>query len=536
MNHQSRFINSVKEWLLLALVLLVAQAVPARAADQVTIASGKLQGITVDHSNVRAFLGIPFAAPPVGKLRWQPPQPVKPWKGVRNADAFGPRCMQLRIFSDMIFRDNGPSEDCLSLNVWTPAKSASDRLPVMFWIFGGGFQAGGTSEPRQEGMNLATKGVVVVSANYRLGIFGFFSYPALTAESSHHVSGNYGLMDQIAALRWVKHNIAAFGGDPNNVTIFGESAGSFSVSDLMASPLAKGLFQKAIGESGASFGAGPQLIGAQTLSESEKAGQKFAESIGATSLAALRAIPAEKLLQESRKGDFWPNVDGYVLPQSVYKIFAEGKQSHVPLLAGWNKDESVGNLYSKTDPPTAENLIKRIRKIFGSEADEALKYYPHATEGKARQSTETLASDFFTVYGTWKWLDMQNQTGDSPVYRYLFTRTPPEFPGATDGGDVPIVKLGARHSAEIPYVFGVLKSLKAPWEPVDFKVSDAMMTYWSNFAKTGNPNGADLPHWPRYTPQDRQVMILGPDIHSRVASDQKRFEFIDSFVARYRSK
>jgi para-nitrobenzyl esterase len=533
MKHHSGFFNLAKGWLLLALVLLVVQTVPARAADQVTIASGTLQGITVDHSNIRAFLGIPFAAPPVGKLRWRAPQPVKPWKGVRQADAFGPRCMQLRIFSDMIFRDKGPSEDCLSLNVWTPATSASEKLPVMFWIFGGGFQAGGTSEPRQEGMNLAKKGVVVVSANYRLGIFGFFSDPALAAESPHHASGNYGLMDQIAALRWIKQNIAAFGGDPNNVTIFGESAGSFSVSDLMASPLAKGLFQKAIGESGASFGAGPRLHASQTLAESEESGQKFAQSIGATSLAALRAIPAEKLLEESRKGHFWPNVDGYVLPQSVYAIFAEGQQSHVPLLAGWNKDESVGNLYSKTDPPTPENLEKAVRKRFGPDADEALKFYPHATEPEARHSTETLASDFFTVFGTWKWLEMANQTGDSPVYRYLFTRTPPEYPGTTEDG-VPLVKLGARHSAEIPYVFGVLKSLKAPWEPEDFKVSDAMMTYWSNFAKTGNPNGSGMPHWPQYTPQDRQVMILGPDIHSRAATDQKRFEFIDSVIARYR--
>ena len=519
----------------LALALPVAQAVAARAAEQVKITSGTLQGTTVAGTNVRAFLGIPFAAPPVGKLRWQPPQPVDPWQGVRQAVAFGPRCMQLRVFSDMVFRDKGPSEDCLYLNVWTPASSASERLPVMFWIYGGGFEAGATSEPRQEGMNLAKKGVVVVSCNYRLGIFGFFAHPALAKESPHHAAGNYGLMDQIAALRWVKENIAAFGGDPANVTIFGESAGSWSVSQLMASPPAQGLFQKAIGESGASFGAGPQLHSAPSLAQSEKAGEKFAHSIGANSLAALRAIPANKLLQESAKGNFWPNVDGYVLPQSVDRIFAEGRQSHVPLLAGWNKDETVGNLYSKKNPPTAQNLVKAIRKRFGPEADQAMKYYPHATHAEVRQSTETLASDFFTVYVTWKWLEMQNQTGGSPVYRYLFTRTPPEPLSNTDDG-IPLVKLGARHSAEIEYVFGVLKWKKIPWQPVDFKVSDAMMTFWSNFAKSGNPNGSGLPHWPQYTPQDRQVMDLGKDIHARPATDQKRLEFIDSFVARYRKQ
>ncbi|TAM82869.1 MAG: carboxylesterase family protein [Acidobacteria bacterium] len=524
-----------KPSILLALVLAVSQAAAARAADQVTIASGTLLGTTSPAPGIHAFLGIPFAAPPVGKLRWQPPQPVEPWQGVRKANAFGPRCMQQAIYSDMVFRDNGPSEDCLYLNVWTPAKSASENLPVMFWIYGGGFQAGATSEPRQEGMNLAKKGVVVVSCNYRLGIFGFFSDPALTKESPNHASGNYGLMDQIAALRWVKQNIAAFGGDPSNVTIFGESAGSFSVSDLMASPLARGFFEKAIGESGASFGAGPSLHSAETLVQTEKAGEKFAQSIGATSLAALRAIPARKLSEESVKGHFWPNIDGYVLPQDVNAVFAEGKQSHVPLLAGWNKDEQAGDLYSKKTPPTAANLVKRIRERFGPDADQALRYYPHGTEDETRQSTENLASDFFTVYDTWKWLEMQNKTGDAPVYRYLFTRTPPEPLSETDDG-IPLAKLGARHSAEIEYVFGVLRWKKIDWEPVDFKISDAIMTYWSNFAKTGDPNGAGLPHWPRYTPQDRQVMILGDDIHAQPATDQKRFEFIDSFVARYREE
>ena len=526
--------RSGKRLFLLAFVLAMTQAAGARAASLVKIASGTIQGTTGADPNIRVFEGIPFAAPPVGKLRWQAPQPVQPWHGVRKTVAFGPRCMQRRIYKDMVFRDKGPSEDCLYLNVWTPAKSSSERLPVMLWIFGGGFQAGSTSEPRQDGEDLAKKGVVVVSCNYRLGIFGFFSHPSLTSESAHHASGNYGLMDQIAALRWVRDNIAAFGGDAHNVTIFGESAGSFSVSAIMAAPPAQGLFQKAIGESGGFFGAGPQLHAAESRAQTEKAGEKFAQSIGATSLAALRAIPANTLLQESSKGHFWPNIDGYVLPQDVNTIFAEGRQSHVPLLAGWNKDENSAPLFSG-EKPTAEKLVKLIKERYGSEAKEALKFYPHATDAETRESIKDLSSEFFTVYDTWKWIEMQNKTGESPVYRYLFTRTPPEPPGAMSG-KVPLIELGARHSAEIPYVFGVLKLLKAPWEPVDFKISDAMMSYWSNFAKTGDPNGSGLPQWPRYSAQDNdQVMILGPDLHARPASHQKRFEFLDSYIARYRS-
>jgi para-nitrobenzyl esterase len=513
-----------------------SQTVRARTANRVTTASGTLQGTTVAGANVRAFLGIPFAAPPVGKLRWRPPKPVKPWKGVRKAVAFGPRSMQPAIFANMVFRDKGPSEDSLYLNVWTPAQSATEKLPVMFWIYGGGFQAGATSEPRQEGVHMAQKGVVVVSCGYRLGIFGFFAHPALTKESPHRASGNYGLMDQIAALEWVKKNIAAFGGDPTNVTIFGESAGSYSVSDLMASPLAQGLFHKAIGESGAFFGAGPMLFSPADslgLARTEKEGQEFAESIGARSLAALRAIPANKLLLSAQAHPwFVPNIDGYVLPQDLGTIFAKGKQSKVPLLAGWNKDEYAPVFYPR-EKPTPANLIKAVKARFGSKADRALKLYPHATAAQARRSLGDLTSDFFTVYPTWKWLEMQNKTGDSPLYRYLFTRMISSPPGYMFS-EAPLTKKSAYHSQEIEYVFGTLESLHAPWKPADFRLSDAIMTYWSNFAKTGDPNGPGLPHWPRYTPRNRQEIVLDKNIHARRATDQKRFQFIDSFLARFR--
>lgn len=521
--------RSGKRLLLLALALAAFQAVGACASLQVKIDSGVIQGKLGKDPHIRAFLGIPFAAPPVGKLRWRAPQPVHPWKGVRKTVAFGPRCMQLRIYSDMVFRDDGPSENCLYVNVWTPATSARANLPVMVWIYGGGFQAGSTSEPRQDGENLAKKGVVVVSANYRLGIFGFFASPALTKESQHHASGDYGLMDQIAALRWVKKNIAAFGGNPNNVTIFGESAGAFSVSALMASPLDQGLFQKAIGESGSLLGSGQVLGAAWPLAYAEHTGEKFAKSIGATSLAQLRAIPADKLLHQAAKTNFWPDIDGYVLPQNVAQVYAQGLQSHVPLLAGWNKDENSFALYSGPKP-SIKNFMKLIRARFGPYAQEALLYYPHATQAEVVRSTEDLASDFFTVFDTWKWIEMQYKTGHSPVYRYYFTRTPPEPPGAM-AGKVPLVKLGARHSAEIPYVFGNLKWKKAPWEPVDFKISDQMSSYWTNFAKTGNPNGPGLPQWPRYGSRDHyQVMVIGTHTHARPAKHRKRFKFLNTFV------
>src|SRR5690242_10614928 len=266
-------------------LMLLAVAI-CSAADQVRTQSGVVEGgRTVD--GVRAFKGIPFAAPPVGNLRWRPPQAAQSWTGVRKATQFGARCMQGRIYEDMVFRDSGPSEDCLYLNVWTPATSADARLPVMVWIYGGGFQAGSASEPRQEGENLAKKGVIVVSLNYRLGIFGFFSHPELTRESPHHASGNYGLLDQVAALKWVQTNIGAFGGDPAKVTIAGQSSGAFSVNMHVASPLSKGLFRAAIAESGG-VGAGFARTGLPSLSESEQAGVKLAESLGARSLADLR--------------------------------------------------------------------------------------------------------------------------------------------------------------------------------------------------------------------------------------------------------
>lgn len=493
--------------------------ITTQAADVVHTASGAVRGKSSPDGKVRVFEGIPYAAPPIGSLRWRPPQPARAWKGVRDATKFGARCMQGNIFGDMNFRDGGPSEDCLYLNVWTPAKDAHANLPVMVWIYGGGFAAGSSSEPRQDGSVLAEKGVVVVSMNYRLGVFGFFAHPALAEESPHHSAGNYGLLDQVAALKWVQKNIAAFGGNPREVTIFGESAGSFSVSGLMASPLARGLFERAIGESGAFLGKGPAT---RSLADSEADDQKFADSIGAKSLEALRAIPAAELLADATKGNpirFWPNIDGYFFPEDPHAIYAAGKQAHVPLLAGSNKDEgNYEGFFGRTEP-TMANYKERARLMFGDNAAEFLKLYPASTETEMKRSAADFSGDQFIAFGTWKWTEMQRTTGDSTVYRYEFDDAPPQPPGEPSHG--------AYHSSEIEFVFEALPSKKLPWRPEDEKLSDLMSTYWTNFAKTGDPNGEGLPHWPPYAPTQFDVMHL--DFQPAVEPDahRARYQFLD---------
>jgi para-nitrobenzyl esterase len=511
--------------------LVMLFACGAFANDQVKTDGGIIEGMNTASPGVRVFRGIPFAAPPIGELRWKPPQPIRPWKGIVKATEFGPRCTQAPVFPDMIFRDRAAkpmSEDCLYLNVWTPAKSAGDRLAVMVWFYGGGFQAGSSSEPRYDGENFAKKGIIVVSVNYRLGVFGFFSHPELTKTSGLHASGNYGLMDQIAGLRWVKQNIAAFGGDPEKVTIAGESAGSLSVSALMASPLAKGLFRGAIGESGAFFGRPPAGSAMQTLGETEKTGAKFAESVGAKDLAALRAKSAEDLLsaaQKDRSLQFWPSVDGYVLPQDVATMFAKGQQAHVPLLAGWNAEEASWAVVYAKEKPTAETFPQQMRARFDDRAAEILKLYPASNDEEARNSAIDLASDLFIVYITWEWLEMQNKTGQAPVYGYVFDRTPPVAPDTKVNGVSP-KELGARHACEIEYVFGTLKSQPNPWESVDYQISDAMASYWANFTKTRDPNGPGVTKWPVYVGGAGPMMMhFAERIQAAPQAHRDRYEF-----------
>lgn len=506
----------------MAAMLIAAPFIPSSSAraenNSLTVKTktGKVMGKT--DGTVRAFLGIPYAQPPVGTLRWKPPMPAAKWKGVRQATEFGSHCMQPTIYKDMIFRDPGISEDCLTLNVWTTAANAKAKLPVMVWIFGGGFIAGGTSERRQDGTNLAKNGVVVVSMNYRLGIFGFFAHPDLTAESPHKASGNYGLMDQTAALKWVHDNIAAFGGDPAKVTVFGESAGSFSVSSQMASPLAKGLFIHAIGESGGAFAS--RGLTYKPLAQAETQGADFGKTVlSATTIEQLRAIPAQQLVEAKAPPGvrFGPDVDGYFLPESVAALFAAKKQNDVALLAGWNRDE--GGINQKA---TLETLKADAEKQFGAAAPDFLKAYPAGTDAEAVRAAADFAGDSFIAFSTWKWLEAAVTDGTQPVYRYRFDWVTPEDQFHPGG-------IAAYHSSEIPYVFGALDIMNGyAWRPEDYKMSELMQKYWSNFAKTGDPNGEGLPKWPTYNGDSGwQVMHLTPDPTAQSDANRERYLFLN---------
>jgi para-nitrobenzyl esterase len=523
--------------LLIAICAAIPKLTHAQQHEVVKTEGGSVQGAFNADRSVFIFKGIPFAAPPVGDLRWKEPHPVVAWPGVRKADKFAPACMQTDVYGDIYFRDSQPSEDCLNLNIWIPpGTAASAKLPVLVWFYGGGFVAGGNSERRYDGENLAKKGIIVVEPNYRLGLFGFFSHPELAKESGHNSSGNYGLLDQAAALRWVVKNIAAFGGDPKNLTIAGESAGSLSVSALMASPLSRNLFQKAMGESGAFFPSERRGgLGMKTCEETEKVGVKFMEEEGAKSLAEMRAKPAQELLEAAAAKhhngfDFWPNVDGYYLPASVFTIFTEGKQSHVPLLAGWNADENKMSVLMAPVKPTANSFAEDAHKRFGDQADQFLKLYPASSDEEAITSAEALAGDDFIAYATWKWIDMQRKTAKATVYQYRFDQLRPVKPGKMEGS-VPAGEAGARHAGEIEYVFETLPSDEGvPWSDGDIKVSEAMAAYWTNFVKTGNPNSNGLPDWPKSDSHNQYQVLHFSDKGIRAMADalRPRYEFLDA--------
>jgi para-nitrobenzyl esterase len=532
-----------------AFLLAVALAGGVRAQDRVKIANGMLEGTSNKTTGVRSFKGIPFAEPPAGALRWKPPQAVKNWQGARKADKFGPRCMQRNVFGDMNFRASGMGEDCLYLNVWTPAKSGREKLPVLVYFYGGGFIAGDGSEPRYDGESMARKGIVALTVNYRLGVFGFFAHPELTKESPHRASGNYGLLDQAAALQWVQRNIAAFGGDPKRVTIAGESAGSISVSAQMASPLSKNLIAGAIGESGSILGA----LSAVPLSEGEQNGVKFAASLGkgdAPSLAELRAMPAEQVLEATAKPGLprmSPTVDGYFFPKSPFDIFAAGEQARVPLLAGSNSEESGYFGVLGREKPTVENYRKALERLYGDKAEAIFKLYPATNETEVMDAAQDLAGDRFIGYSTWKWVDLAAKTGGKPAYYYLYARPRPamrpEMGNATPGLAGGVVRgaqatanprppaRGAVHSAEIEYAMGNLDSNHVyAWTPDDHQVSKVMQEYFANFIKTANPNGPGLPDWPTFDKAKRQII----DLHTHTEADRvrARYEFLDQFYVK----
>ncbi|HEX7159135.1 MAG TPA: carboxylesterase family protein, partial [Edaphobacter sp.] len=492
---------------------------------------GKVEGALTANGKVAAFKGIPYAAPPVGKLRWREPQPAAKWKGVRAAKEFGSRCMQQAAYPDMIFHDPGQSEDCLTLNVWAPAGAKQGTLPVMVWIYGGGFQSGSTSEARQDGQYLAQRNVVVVSMNYRMGVLGFFTHPELTAESPHHASGNYGLLDQAEAIAWVKNNIAQFGGDPKNITIFGESAGSISVSAQMASPLTKDLIAKAIGESGGALVLTENKILPREVTEKRDAA--FAETaLHAKDIKDLRNIPAEDLLKAvtdraNHAPRFWPVVDGYFLPDSAANIYAQGKQAHIPLIAGWNANEG----HASPVKSTLAGFREQAQKEFGADSDKFLGAYAATTDEEAHQAAGDFAGDQFIAYATWRWLESHTETGSSPVYRYFLTLPSP-------GDKFHPAAAGAFHSDDIEYVFGTLDSRQgAVWRPEDRKLSDQIQQYWTNFARTGDPNSGDLPKWPTYNAGGGwPVMYFNADSQAKPDAYRERYAFLDSVWGKPKSE
>ncbi len=525
---------------LVALLPLTLFAQLGNEVPKVRITNGTLEGSS--SSGISIFRGVPYAQPPVGNLRWKAPQPVKNWEGVRKAEKFGPRAMQKPIYGDMNFRSDGVSEDCLYLNVWTAAKTGNEKLPVLVYFYGGGFQAGDGSELRYDGESMSRKGIVTVTVNYRLGIFGFFAHPELSKEAPYHASGNYALLDQSAALKWVEQNIASFGGDPKKVTIAGESAGSVSVSAQMASPLSKNLIAGAIGESGAMIY--PTLT-AVPLAQAEERGAAYAAKIGAPTLAALRAMTADQLLDStSQRGvpRFSAVIDGYFFPKSPTEIYAAGEQAHVPLLIGWNSEESNYRGIVGTDEPTPENYQKAIQKIYGEKAAEALKLYPGSTTEELIKSGTALAGDRFIAFSTWKWFDLCSKTGNNPVYRYFYERPRPEMRsemgnavaglagGVIKNQDSNVAKAprpaGAVHSAEIEYAMGNLSTNRVyDWQPDDYKVSTIMQEYFANFIKTGNPNGIALPQWPAAN-SGNEISVMHIDVNTRSEADKTRERYL----------
>lgn len=514
---------------------------------QVKTDKGIIEGINDAQSGLQLFFGVPFAKPPVGNLRWTAPQPMDPWRDVMQTKKFAAQPVQTNVFGDMKTRSNGMSEDCLYLNIWKP--SSGDKLkslPVLVYFYGGGFVAGDASEPRYDGASMAKKGIVVVTVNYRLNIFGFLAHPDLTSESPYKASGNYGLLDQNAGLLWVQKNVAAFGGDPKKITIAGESAGSISVSAHMASPLSKNIIAGAIGESGAAIN---PTLAPVSLAEAEKTGADFVKNAGYKSIEELRALSTEevfKLYNDSKRFGFPSVIDGYFFTKTLPETFNAKEQAQVPLLLGWNSAEIPAIAFMHGLPNTSENFEKKVKEAFPVESDaaEVLKLYPHGNEKEVMWSATELASDRFISYSTWKWFDLHRKNSNKPVYRYLYSKLRPPLVdqskttglagGTSDRNDAPKMPeaIGAPHACEIEYCMGNLYLVKEfAWTQDDFKVSETMLTYFANFIRTGNPNGKNLPQWPVAEAKDTTPGVMVIDVESKAikSKDQPRYEFLDKY-------
>jgi para-nitrobenzyl esterase len=534
-------VSSLFSLLLLVSLLLSAVTTLAQGGgglpETITIEGGKISGLMLgENKDVKAFKGIPYARPPVGPLRWKTSQPVEAWEGVRQCTEYGSACPQQDLYAALGIDLGKQSEDCLYLNVYTATKSASEGRPVMMWIHGGGNIGGASHHPWYDGEALAREGVVVVSINYRVGIFGYFAHPLLSKESPNNVSGNYGLLDQIATLKWIQKNIKAFGGDPGNVTIFGQSAGAVNVSYLMASPFAKGLFHRAIAESGSALGAGPNrhlrnlLFGNEPM---EKQGERIAKDLGCAEatdpLTALRALSAEKLLEGSKPvmfppgNTFGPVVDGWVLPVDTITIFEQGKQSLVPLIAGSNADE--GTIFVPKAPfDNVEAYRGSVKTAYGKFADDILTMYPaNEPQGIRKAMCNTLGDRSF-VAGARRLVRAMEKTG-AKAYLYHHTTI---WPG-------PLAALGAFHGGELPFVFNNIERLKkVPFEEKHRALAKVMSAYWVQFAKTGNPNKEGLMDWPAYNSTKDQHMEFGEVVKIGQGLRKEKCDLWDNYDAEKR--
>jgi len=506
--------------------IIVAIPVGAAINQPVRTANGQIAGAPSADAVVVAFKGIPYAAPPVGDLRWRAPARPISWKGVRKAEEFGDSCIQSIVeerkpWTFEFMAHNKIGEDCMYLNVWTPAKAASDKLPVYFWIHGGGYVEGSSAVAVYNGENLARRGVVVVTINYRLGVFGFLAHPELTKEADH--SGNYGLLDQVAALKWVQRNIAAFGGDPGNVTISGQSAGAGSVHSLVASPLATGLFHRAIAESGAGYVAQNRL---QNLAQAERNGANFAAAKGAKGLKELRALSPEKLMAKISDGPssaFRPIIEGYFLTADPNEIYAQEKQNDVPELTGMNLDERSSTPDYGIIPVAAYRTT--VAERYGDLASAFFKLYPNGAQAESGASQKAAFRDAGLV-SMFMWAELRAKTAKNKAFTYYWTHAEP-------GPDRD--RYGAFHTSEVPYVFNTLNESKRPWMEEDRKIADTMGAFWVNFMKSGDPNGGALPQWAAFTPNSAVTMELGNHMGTRPVAGPPKLDFWRQYLMRSNS-
>jgi para-nitrobenzyl esterase len=490
--------------------------------QSVNVRDGQLKGVVAD--GVASFKGIPFAAPPVNDLRWKAPQPAKAWAGIRKADNYAPGCMQDPSMVKMVGASVSVAEDCLYLNVWTAAKTAGEKRPVMVWIHGGAFVGGMTGTPMFDGTKFAQKSVVLVSIAYRLGVFGFMAHPELSRESGKG-SGTYGIQDMIAGLQWVKNNIAQFGGDPTRVTIFGESAGGIAVGMLSAAPAAKGLFQRAISESGGSF-APPRISNeagqnVPTLKLAESNGESFLKKLGAADIRAARALPAEQIQKAAGGGmgsgsSFWPVADGNIIPGDPYELYGKGRFNDTPILVGTNSNE--GGLFSR-GPVTPAAFEKQIQSGYGERADVILRAYPHSTDAEASRASADVFREFAFAWPTWAWARMQSQKGKGKAFVYYYDHRTPASPD------------GANHAAEVTYVFGNLGGPGSTPSPEDLALSDLIRSYWINFARTGDPNGSGLPQWLAFSEKDQKVMCFNGIANAMPVPNLEKLKAFDAYYS-----